>query len=179
VAGLVVFASLALGCASTSPRAAFDDVTRAQTEVQTKVFLAEQDANRTWREAEADKYRLDSQVAAYQREQSLLAAAEVENFAKRLAAYRDVQGRDPALVQQAARLVGLSAPGQAGGSLMGAATLATGSIAGGQYLNALWWDEMSRLFARMRENGRLDVLDNYLSGEGLSITQVPTLPKRK
>jgi membrane protease subunit HflK len=48
-----------------------------------------------------------------------------------------------------------------------------------QYLNALWWDEMSRLYARLRANGRIDVLDNYLGASGLDITQVPLLPREK
>jgi membrane protease subunit HflK len=158
-------------------KSAFDDVTRAQAEVQTELFKAEQDATARWREAEAVKFRLESQAAAYRREQELQAAAEVENFAKRLAAYRESQRRDPLPVQLAVRLAGLSAAPH-GGPLLGAAAAVPGS-SGGQYLNALWWDEMSRLYARLRENGRIDVLDNYLSGEGLTITQVPNLPKRK
>ena len=47
------------------------------------------------------------------------------------------------------------------------------------YLNALWQDEMTRLYARMRETGRIDVLDHYLSSEGLNITQFPLVPKKK
>jgi membrane protease subunit HflK len=47
------------------------------------------------------------------------------------------------------------------------------------YLNTLWQDEMTRLYARMRESGRIDVLDHYLSSEGLNITQFPLLPKKK
>jgi membrane protease subunit HflK len=47
------------------------------------------------------------------------------------------------------------------------------------YLNALWWDEMSRLYARLRQNGRIDLLDNYLGADGLDITQVPLLPRNK
>jgi membrane protease subunit HflK len=47
------------------------------------------------------------------------------------------------------------------------------------YLNVLWQDEMTALYARMRENGRIDVLDQYLSSEGLNITQFPLLPKKK
>jgi membrane protease subunit HflK len=47
------------------------------------------------------------------------------------------------------------------------------------YLNTLWQDEMTTLYARMRENGRIDVLDQYLSSEGLNITQFPLLPKKK
>src|SRR5262249_24012915 len=47
------------------------------------------------------------------------------------------------------------------------------------YLNALWWDEMSRLYARLRDNGRIDLLDNHLGADGLDITQVPLLPRSK
>jgi membrane protease subunit HflK len=47
------------------------------------------------------------------------------------------------------------------------------------FLNALWWDEMSRLYARLRDNGRIDLLDNHLGADGLDITQVPLLPRNK
>jgi membrane protease subunit HflK len=47
------------------------------------------------------------------------------------------------------------------------------------YLSALWWDEMSRLYARMRQNGRIDLLDNHLGGKGLDITQIPPLPRKQ
>ncbi|MCI0639690.1 MAG: protease modulator HflK [Gemmataceae bacterium] len=47
------------------------------------------------------------------------------------------------------------------------------------YLNALWQDEMTRLYNRMRESGRIDVLDSFLTGEGLNITQFPLMQKKK
>ncbi|MCS7046926.1 MAG: hypothetical protein NZO58_11265, partial [Gemmataceae bacterium] len=53
------------------------------------------------------------------------------------------------------------------------------SAANPAYLNVLWLDEMSRLFARMREAGRIDLLDHYLTGDGLSLTQFPSLPRKK
>ncbi len=37
---------------------------------------------------------------------------------------------------------------------------------------------MTRLYARMRKLGRIDVLDNYLSSEGLNISQFPLTPKK-
>lgn len=46
-------------------------------------------------------------------------------------------------------------------------------------LNAMWLDEMTRLFARMRETGRVELLDHYLTSEGLNITQFPLLPRKK
>lgn len=47
------------------------------------------------------------------------------------------------------------------------------------YLNVLWLDEMTRMYAQMRATGRIDLLDHYLTGEGLSIVQFPPLPKKK
>ena len=44
------------------------------------------------------------------------------------------------------------------------------------YLNSLWLDEITGLFKRMRDAGRIDLLD--LTGD-LSITQFPPLPKKK
>lgn len=46
-------------------------------------------------------------------------------------------------------------------------------------LNALWLDEMTRLYTRMRETGRIELLDHYLTSEGLNITQFPLLPRKK
>jgi membrane protease subunit HflK len=48
-----------------------------------------------------------------------------------------------------------------------------------RYLAGVWQDEMGRLFMRMRQNGRLDMLDRYLSADGLDITQVPIMPKKR
>jgi len=53
------------------------------------------------------------------------------------------------------------------------------SRANAGYLNTLWLDEMSRLFARMQSAGRIDLLDHYLTGDGLSILQFPPLPRKK
>ncbi len=47
------------------------------------------------------------------------------------------------------------------------------------YLAGIWWDEMGRLFTRMRQNGRLDLLDNHLGPDGLDITQMPLLQKKR
>jgi membrane protease subunit HflK len=47
------------------------------------------------------------------------------------------------------------------------------------YLNTLWLDQMTRIYTRMKDAGRIDVLDHYLSKEGLTITQFPLVPKKK
>lgn len=48
-----------------------------------------------------------------------------------------------------------------------------------EHLAGIWHDEMTRLYARMRENGRLDLLDNHIGPDGLDITQLPLLPKKR
>jgi membrane protease subunit HflK len=124
-------------------RNAFDEVTRAQTEIRTRIYEAEQEADRKLREADAEKFRSQRLTAAYAREQRLLAKAEARNFEMRLRQYRLLSQQNP------------------------------------YYLNGVWWDEMSRLYARMRANGRIDLLDHRLAADGLDITQFPPLPKKK
>jgi membrane protease subunit HflK len=46
-------------------------------------------------------------------------------------------------------------------------------------LAGIWWDEIGKLFTRMKENGRIDLLDNRLGSEGLDITVAPPLPRKK
>jgi hypothetical protein len=46
------------------------------------------------------------------------------------------------------------------------------------FLAGIWWDQIGKLFAQMRETGRLDLLDNHLGGDGLDITVSPQLPKK-
>jgi membrane protease subunit HflK len=38
------------------------------------------------------------------------------------------------------------------------------------YLNAIWWQEMDKLFAKLKESGRIDLLDHHLNRDGLDIT---------
>lgn len=47
------------------------------------------------------------------------------------------------------------------------------------HLAGIWHDEMTRLYTRMRQNGRLDLLDNHIGPDGLDITQLPLLPKKR
>lgn len=46
------------------------------------------------------------------------------------------------------------------------------------YLTGIWWEEMSALFAKLKADGRIDLLDNRLAGDGLDIMVAPTLPKK-
>ena len=47
------------------------------------------------------------------------------------------------------------------------------------YLNALWLDDMTRLFSRMKDAGQIQLLDHFLTSEGLTITQFPLQPRKK
>jgi membrane protease subunit HflK len=47
-----------------------------------------------------------------------------------------------------------------------------------QFLASIWWDEIGRLLARMKENRALDLLDNRLGPDGLDMTLFPPLPKK-
>src|SRR5262249_47256452 len=46
-------------------------------------------------------------------------------------------------------------------------------------LTAMWWDRMGDVFKRLRANGRLDLLDHHLGGDGLNLMQVPPLPQKQ
>lgn len=124
-------------------KSAFDEVARAQTEIRTRIYQAEQEADRRLREADSEVFQMQKLAAAYAREQVLLARADADNFSSRLEQYRRLQLQNP------------------------------------QYLAGIWHDEMTRLFTRMRQNGRLDLLDNHLGPDGLDITQMPLLPKKR
>jgi membrane protease subunit HflK len=47
------------------------------------------------------------------------------------------------------------------------------------FLAGIWWEEIGKLFQRMKDSGRLDLLDNHLGKDGLDITVAPSLPKKK
>jgi membrane protease subunit HflK len=40
------------------------------------------------------------------------------------------------------------------------------------YLVGIWLDEVSKLLARLKENGQVDLLDRHLSGDGLDLTVI-------
>jgi membrane protease subunit HflK len=121
---------------------AFDEVTRAQAEMQTTVNDAEQTAARRLREARAEKYRIEQLALAYAHEQRSRARAEAESFEKRLAQYRRLKTENP------------------------------------DFLRRVWFDEVGRLLGRLKDGGRLDLLDNHLSGDGLDLTLIQPPPKK-
>jgi len=46
-------------------------------------------------------------------------------------------------------------------------------------LGAIWWSEMGRLLASMKNNGQVDILDDRLGADGLDITQFARPKKKK
>jgi membrane protease subunit HflK len=120
---------------------AFDEVTRAQTEIEQQVNRAEADATRKLSAARSEQYRLGQLALAYAHEQRSRARAEAASFEKRLAQYRRLKKDNP------------------------------------DFLRRVWLDEVGRLFARLKEGGRLDLLDQRLSGDGLDLTLIQPPPK--
>jgi membrane protease subunit HflK len=47
------------------------------------------------------------------------------------------------------------------------------------FLTALWWQELGKLLARLKENGGIDLLDNRVGPDGLDVTFFPPSPKKK
>jgi modulator of FtsH protease HflK len=123
-------------------KAAFDDVTRAQAEIETLRYEADQEADRLVRDALTEKFHLEQMAAARAGEITALAEAQAKGFLNSLEVYRLLRQSIP------------------------------------NYLATLWWDEMSRLYARMRETGRIDLLDQWLATDGFDILQMPLIPKK-
>jgi membrane protease subunit HflK len=47
------------------------------------------------------------------------------------------------------------------------------------YLNTMWWDQIPELYAILRTNGQIDLLDHRLGTNGLDFTIVPSLTPKK
>ncbi len=46
------------------------------------------------------------------------------------------------------------------------------------YLRQIWEEERGKLFAKLKENGQLGLLDHHLGPDGLDLTVAPPLPKK-
>jgi len=124
-------------------KADFDEVTRAQTAIQTLANEAQQRRVKILREAERNRFDLQARAEGYRTERLRLALAEAERFTQRLHTYCRLVKDNP------------------------------------NYLSAIWWEEMGRLFAQLKESGRIDLLDYHLGAEGLDITVFPPMPRKK
>lgn len=78
---------------------AYDNVTRAETQIKTKEYQARQFYEQKIQEAKAERYRIVSRADAYAREQKLLAEADAKTFLARLATYRSMSRLNPYYLQ--------------------------------------------------------------------------------
>jgi len=122
-------------------KAAFDNVSRTQTTISTKINKAEQDRESNLRTAEGDKFRKEQETAAYVFNRKTLAQGEAARFLERLRQYEEGRKRNP------------------------------------DYLRQIWEEERGKLFAKMKENGQIGLLDQHLSADGLDITISPLQKK--
>lgn len=115
----------------------FDSVALAQTRNTTLRNTAEQNVARDLRMAEAEKYRLERETAAYVHSRELLARQEADRFLKRLHQYEIGRKDNP------------------------------------YYLRQIWEEERSKLFAKLKQNGQIDLLDHHLGANGLDLITAP------
>jgi membrane protease subunit HflK len=47
------------------------------------------------------------------------------------------------------------------------------------FLAGIWWDSMAGILGKLRDSGRIDLIDNHVGGDGLDIIQFPISPKKK
>jgi membrane protease subunit HflK len=47
------------------------------------------------------------------------------------------------------------------------------------YLAGIWWQEMGRLFVKLKENGQVDLLDHHLNRDGLDLTTLLASPEKR
>jgi membrane protease subunit HflK len=122
-------------------KAAFDDVTRAQAEIQTQIDEASQKADRLLGEANTEKYRIEEMADARAREIKAMALAKAKGFENSLALYHLLRKQNP------------------------------------NYLAMLWWGDMNRMYMRIRQSGRVELLDDAL-GRQYDIWQWPLSTKK-
>jgi membrane protease subunit HflK len=79
---------------------AFDSVARAQTQIATLRYRAEQEAATRERLAEAERFRIDQSARAYAHEKKLLAGRDAKSFLGRLKQYRAARDRNPEYLRQ-------------------------------------------------------------------------------
>jgi len=84
--------------APTEVRAAFEAVNQAQSAISVRENEARLEANRRARDAEATRFKLLQQAAAYRTEKVAVAAAEAGAFTARLAQYRRLRAANPDLL---------------------------------------------------------------------------------
>jgi membrane protease subunit HflK len=133
----VLDARVALIAPPDDVKPAFDSVALAQTRNTTLRNEAEQQVARDLSLAEAERFRIQEETAAYVHSRKLLAQRDAERFLERLRQYEIGRRRNP------------------------------------QYLRQIWEEERGKLFARLKQNGQIDLLDHHLGANGLDLFTAP------
>jgi hypothetical protein len=94
------------------------------------------------RQAEATRYQLEQETAAYAHNSRLLAQRDADRFLARLRQYQAGRKTNP------------------------------------NYLRQIWEEERGKVFARLRENRQIDLLDHHLGADGLDLITAPGLPEK-
>jgi membrane protease subunit HflK len=76
-------------------KAAFDEVTSAKANIETKVRIAQRKAKEDWAAAKTEKYRIEVDADGYAKEQQRRARAEAESFLLRLAQRQLARQKNP------------------------------------------------------------------------------------
>jgi membrane protease subunit HflK len=148
-------ASVALLAPPARVKDAFDKVNEAQTAIQTRRFEAERDRSQKLGEAETERDRLVKEAEAFVVEQRWLAQTDAANFLKRLREYRRFREKN-------------------GGDSQSA------SARDAEYRHDIWFNEIKKIYARMRENGgRVEPLDKLLGREAVDIIQAPIKERKR
>ena len=79
---------------------AFESLTKAETEIRTRVNQAEEAAGRMRNDTRSKIFALERQAAAYANEERVKAKAEASTFQKRLEQYHDLSRKGPGLPQR-------------------------------------------------------------------------------
>ncbi len=135
----ILDARVALIAPPDDVKPAFDSVALAQTRTTTLRNEAEQSVARNLQLAEAEKYQLEQETAAYVHARKLLAHRDAERFLKRLQEYEVGRKENP------------------------------------HYLRQIWEEERGKLFARLKQNGQIDLLDHHLGANGLDLITAPPM----
>jgi membrane protease subunit HflK len=121
----------------------FERVMIAQSQINTKVNDAKQDAARLMKNAEADANSETQKAAGYAGGRRVRAEAEAQAFLARLEQYQRLKADNP------------------------------------DVLGAIWWAEMGKLLAAMKNGGQIDILDDKIGADGLDVTQFARPKKKK
>lgn len=115
----------------------FDAVARAQTNMTTLLYKAEQETEAKLLQAQSEQFRILQEALALASSMKLQASRDAERFLVRLA------------------------------------NLNAGLRDNPSYLKQIWEEERGRILSKLRDQGKIGLLDNHLNSQGLEINSLP------